>query len=51
MDVEFKDVTYETLQDPEFLVAVRAAFPGHDWDKAHEEYKAAGETKNNSAKG
>jgi len=43
LDVDFKDVTYETLQDPQFIKAVKDAFPGQDWEKAHSEYRAAGE--------
>lgn len=45
LDVDFKDVTFETLQDPQFLEAVRRAFPGQNWDKAHDEYNAAGEAR------
>lgn len=45
LDVDFKDVTYETLQDPKFIKAVKTAFPGQDWEKAHSEYRAAGEAK------
>jgi len=46
LDVDFKDVTFETLQAPKFLKAVKLAFPGSNWDKAHEEYQAAGESRN-----
>lgn len=43
LEVDYRDVTYETLQDPKFLDAVRKAFPGKNWDKALEEYRASGE--------
>jgi hypothetical protein len=37
----FKDLTYETLNSDEFLEAVRAAFPGVNWHRAHDEFLAA----------
>lgn len=43
LDVRYKDVTYETLNQSDFLKAVEKAFPGNDWGKIHEEYLAAGE--------
>jgi hypothetical protein len=45
LEVRFKDVTYETLNHPDFFEAVKAAYPDVDWDKAYSEFKAAGETK------
>ncbi len=42
---DYKDVTIETLRDPEFLKAVKGAFRFVNWDKAHEEFLAAGEAK------
>jgi hypothetical protein len=51
LDVEYKDVTYETLQSPKFLNAVRKAIPWDGWDKAHEEYRAAGETEHTDMRG
>jgi hypothetical protein len=41
--VRYKDVTFETLNHPDFLESVKNAFPDVDWDKAYEEFKAAGE--------
>ena len=41
--VRYKDVTFETLNHPDFLESVKSAFPDIDWDKAYEEFKAAGE--------
>lgn len=46
LEVDFKDVTFETLQAPKFLEALKTAFPERNWDKAHEEYQAAGEARN-----
>ncbi|MGA2637184.1 hypothetical protein [Methylocella sp.] len=43
LDVRYKDVTFETLNQKDFLEAVKAAFPRIDWDKAYEEFRAAGE--------
>jgi hypothetical protein len=36
-------VTFETLNQEDFLDAVKEAFPQVDWDKAYTEYRAAGE--------
>ncbi|XSG83891.1 MAG: hypothetical protein ACPW60_09120 [Methylohalobius sp. ZOD2] len=43
LDVRYKDVTFETLNRPDFLQSVKAAFAWVDWDKAHAEFRAAGE--------
>ncbi|OPH82902.1 hypothetical protein [Nitrobacter vulgaris] len=47
MDLEqtYKDVTFETLNKPDFLSCIKVAFPGVNWDRAYEEYRAAGEKK------
>lgn len=41
--VRYKDVTYETLKREDFLQSVRKEYPYINWDRAHEEYLAAGE--------
>jgi hypothetical protein len=41
LEVDYKDVTYETLSKPDFLDAVKVAFPQINWERAHEEYLAA----------
>ena len=43
LDVRYKDVTFETLNKPDFLKTVKKAFRGVNWDKAYEEFLAAGE--------
>jgi len=43
LDERYKDVTFETLNQDDFLESVKAAFPAVDWDKAYSEFKAAGE--------
>ncbi len=43
LDVNYKDVTYETLQRTEFLDQVKKAFPYVNWKQPFEEYKAVGE--------
>ncbi len=48
LQVLFKDVTYETLNQPDFLKAVKAEFPRMQWDKVYEEFRAAGETRADS---
>jgi hypothetical protein len=43
LDVRYKDVTFETLNQKDFLEAVKEAFPQIDWEKAYSEFRAAGE--------
>jgi hypothetical protein len=43
LEQTYKDVTFETLNKPNFLSLVRAAFPAVDWDLAYDEFRAAGE--------
>jgi hypothetical protein len=43
LDERYKDVTFETLNRDDFLESVKDAFPTVDWDKAYEEFRAAGE--------
>ncbi|MDW7774501.1 MAG: hypothetical protein SCH71_16575 [Desulfobulbaceae bacterium] len=43
LEVRYKDVTFETLNRDDFLDSVKMAFPDVDWDKAYNEFKAAGE--------
>ena len=43
LDVRYKDVTFEILNQPDFLQSVKDVFPCVDWDKAYEEFRAAGE--------
>jgi hypothetical protein len=44
LDERFKDVTFETLNRDDFLESVKVAFPKVDWDKAYDEFRAAGES-------
>lgn len=44
LEDRYKDVTFETLNRPDFLESVKAAFPRIDWDKPFNDFKAAGET-------
>ena len=48
LDVHYKDVTFETLNRKDFLDAIKATFPRIDWQKAYEEFRAAGENKNSN---
>jgi hypothetical protein len=43
LDVRYKDMTFETLNQNDFLEAVKKAFPDTDWDKTYKEFLAAGE--------
>lgn len=44
LDERYKDVTFETLNREDFLESVKEAFPNVDWDKAYNEFKAAGQS-------
>ena len=44
LETRYKDVTFETLNQEGFLDSVKAAFPEVNWDKAYEEFRAAGES-------
>lgn len=46
LEERYKDVTFETLNRPDFLESVQQAFPRINWDKAYNEFKAAGEKSN-----
>lgn len=39
----YKDVTYDTLKNKDFIAKIREAYPHIDWDQAHQEFLAAGE--------
>jgi hypothetical protein len=41
LEERYKDVTFETLNHPDFLESVAQAFPRIDWDKTYSEFKAA----------
>ena len=44
LEENFKDVTFETLNQDGFLSSVKDAFPGIDWDKTYSEFRAAAES-------
>jgi hypothetical protein len=43
LEQTYKDVTFETLNKPNFLKLVKEAFPAVNWDRAYSEFTAAGE--------
>lgn len=43
LKVTYKDVTYETLNQKDFLHKIKVAYEDMDWDKVYDEYLAAGE--------
>ena len=43
LDVSFKDVTFETLNDPEFFDRLKEAYPDINWDKPYSDFRAMGE--------
>lgn len=51
LDERYKDVTFETLNRDDFLASVKKAFPHVDWDKAYNEFKAAGQASSVMAPG
>lgn len=46
LDERYKDVTFETLNRDDFLASVKVSFPQVNWDRAYEEFKAAGQSEN-----
>lgn len=45
LEVNYKDVTFETLNKDDFLQSIKDAYPAVDWDMAYKEFRAAGESK------
>jgi hypothetical protein len=45
LEVSYKDVCFETLNQPDFIISIKEAYPGINWDKPYEDFKAAGEAK------
>ena len=45
LEVNYKDVTFDTLNGEDFLKSIKEAYPEVDWDKAYKEFRAAGESK------
>jgi hypothetical protein len=43
LTVIYKDVTFETLNQPKFFKRLKLAFPRIDWEKPYHDFKAAGE--------
>lgn len=43
LEARYKDVTFETLNQRDFLDLVKDAFPRIDWDKPFDDFMAAGE--------
>jgi hypothetical protein len=43
LNVQFSDVTYDSLNDPEFLEGLRREFEFVPWDKPFSEFRAARE--------
>ena len=43
LEVRFKDVTFETLNDENFLEALKKAYPCVDWDKPYSAFQALAE--------
>jgi hypothetical protein len=46
LNVSYKDVTFETLNQNDFLEAVKKAFPYENWDKTYQEFQAAAQKDN-----
>ena len=45
LEQTYKDVTFETLNKPDFLSLIQNAFPAVNWEKAYKEFRAAGQKK------
>lgn len=51
LEVRYKDVTFETLNDREFMGSIKEAFPDLDWEKTYKEFVAAGESESHETEG
>jgi hypothetical protein len=51
LDVQFRDVTYETLKEDGFSEKLREAYPQVDWEKPFAEFDAARQREAATAKG
>ncbi len=49
LEVTYKEATFETLNRPDFLESVKKAYPRVIWNKAYQEFRAAGEKKSRHA--
>lgn len=45
LEVNYKDVTYDTLNRDDFLESIKSAYPEVNWDKTYQEFRAVGESK------
>ena len=43
LEDHYKEMTFETLNRPDFLASVKNAFPQIDWDKPYHDFQALGE--------
>ena len=43
LEEHYKDITFESLNQADFMESIRKAFPWVNWDKAYSEFKAAAE--------
>ena len=46
IEVNYKDMTYDTLNDEDFFLSIKKAFPGINWSKPHQESIAVKEKAN-----
>jgi hypothetical protein len=50
LDLRLKDVTFETLNQPDFLQSLKTAYPRVDWEKPYGEFQAMGEREKQAGK-
>jgi hypothetical protein len=43
LDMQYKDVTFETLNAPGFLQGLKKAYPRVPWDKPYRDFLATGQ--------
>lgn len=43
LNTTYKDITFETLNNDQFIKDIKKAYSNIDWDKLYEEFKAAKE--------
>ena len=50
LEVVYKDITFETLNDKDFISKIKKRFPYHDWDKLYDDYLAAKEKEDSKSR-
>ncbi len=50
LEVVYKDITFETLNDKDFINKIKKGFPDHDWDKLYDDSLAVKEKEDSKSR-